>query len=176
MKNYLLLALILTLGGFSCKKSKASTEYFSFDVNGEQTNYVQKQRKVNLGSGPYTINALKASAKAGIANVYCITGLDVDKFPGNEGNLTIWLPIDQLAENKEFVFDGVTAKAYLINYKNFAYDTPGLYGPQHNGKVTITKFTNERIEGTFDFYLKSAVGTTVSHITNGKFSIIPADE
>lgn len=170
MKKLLLFILTIPLLLVSCiKKEPPSTEYFSFYANGKEYNYPQGKSKGSLFVGSSdAIAAWFHDDNLVVATIYAFSLED----PVTYGEFRFWLSEKNLPSQDTIILG---AKENFVTINKFLYDGANYRTryPQ-SGKMIFTERTSKRLTGIFEF---DAVNihddTTVIHITNGKFSIIP---
>lgn len=168
------MALLLP-GIAACKKKNKSTEYFSFDANGVHYDYPQDVKE-GFGTSRKALYAAGSSASVG----YFIVGSSF-KNPAAEGSISFNFSGNQIPNEDTIILDGlnnkVTVGAFLDQEDYYKMRSP------MTGKIIFTERTAQRLTGTFEFdvelYRTPSFGNivwtdTILHVTNGKFSIIPA--
>lgn len=158
------LALNLLLG---CeKKENNPKEYFSFTANGVDYHYPQVKGTSFVGKWQ-TLGAGKVSGNLG----YMIRGYSV-KDETAPGRIEFLLFEDGLPNQDTVILDGNMADAKLMDFltQGNRYFTNSLY----NGHIIFHERSDNLLKGEFEFKAQQQYDSTIIHITNGKFSIIPS--
>lgn len=169
------MALLLS-GVAACKKKTKSTEYFSFDAEGVHYDYPQDETEGGLFGGPVsTLGATLLSGNLG----YQIYAFSLEN-PAAPGVFNFNFLGNSIPSHDTVYFDGVSNSAsigkFLSSSNNYELRYP------LSGRIIFTERNSNRLTGTFEFdaYKMKVVDMnqvptdTIIHITNGKFSIIPA--
>ena len=101
---------------------------------------------------------------------YIITGYSRDN-PIARGYVTIYIFGGQIPNQDTVFLNDIEGYASLKDYKHSGnnYFTNII----ENGRIIFTKRTNQKLEGIFEFTARQQYDSTLIHITNGKFAIIP---
>ncbi|RQO31290.1 hypothetical protein DBR32_04800 [Taibaiella sp. KBW10] len=164
----------------ACNKKKQSSEYFSFEANGQRYEYPQDETKGSLFVGSaYTLGAGNQSGSLGY-QIYALslknqnaTGMFQFSFSGNHMPLRDTLLLNDVSAS-------IRIKDFIRQddfYKMKANQT---------GSIIFTERTEQRLTGTFEFDVQlyhsdpAVLGgiiwsDTILHVTNGRFSIIPTN-
>ncbi|HRP88793.1 MAG TPA: hypothetical protein PKX92_02015 [Edaphocola sp.] len=171
MKNIILLFLLLPTM-MACNKKENNKEYFYFDANGVHYNYPLKTKLGLLGES----KSIWAGASSGSLGYFM--GASCWKDPSAPGTITFNFPGNNIPTQDTIILDGVNNRSTIERFLN--QEAYYKLVPPQNGRIIFTERTTQRLTGTFQFDVKLVVTPTqgtvdsVIHITNGKFSIIPA--
>ncbi|MBL7705230.1 MAG: hypothetical protein JNM21_06735 [Taibaiella sp.] len=177
MKKIVFLSLVLPAIA-ACDKdknnSKTPEEYFSFYADGVYYDYPQEKENGWLGENK-TLFAGPSSATVGY-----ILSARTFKDPVVDGNIYITLSGNHIPTQDTIQLDGITNVVGIGKF-NTADNNYELKQPLR-GKMIFLERTSSKLTGTFEFdaYKMRVEGNnwvptdTIIHITNGKFSIIPA--
>lgn len=170
-----LLPCLVLLSTTACnKKNKTPDEYFSFTANGVHYDYPQETKSGFLGESK-TLFAGPSSGNLG----YFIVGKSF-KDPTAEGGVSFNFSSENKPDKDTIILDGFNASVSIGKFLD-ASNNYELRQPL-TGKIIFTERNSNRLTGIFQFnaYKMKVVNAnweptdTILHITNGKFSIIPA--
>ncbi|HRP88438.1 MAG TPA: hypothetical protein PKX92_00230 [Edaphocola sp.] len=175
MRNFILIALLLPLMATCKKKNKSTKEYFSFDANGVHYDYLQ-DIKYGFGTSRRAIYAVGGSNLG-----YVIVGSNF-KNPTAEGAIIFNFAEDHIPDKDTIIFNGINNKILIEKFLNI--DNNYELKLPLQGRIIFTERSNNLLSGIFEFdvYKMKVVDwhweatDTILHITNGKFSIIPANQ
>ncbi|HRP88435.1 MAG TPA: hypothetical protein PKX92_00215 [Edaphocola sp.] len=178
MKNFILIALLLPMMAACKKKNKSPKKYFSFDANGVHYDYPQGETPGGLFGGP---SSSLGAGSMGFGLGYQIYGFSL-KNSTAPGRITFNFAEDHIPDRDTIIFNGINNKILIEKFLNI--DNNYELKLPLQGRIIFTERSNNLLSGIFEFdvYKMKVVDwhweatDTILHITNGKFSIIPANQ
>lgn len=169
MKPIIILSLGVLFFTACKKKDNKPTEYFSFDADGVHYEYPQEETKGNLFVEPH--NTIGAGPIAG--NLGYTIYAHLLKDPVANGAFRFIFAGNNIPIQDTIILDGNINTASIMNFNT--QDNNYELAPPLTGKIIFTERSSQRLTGFFEFEA-SQTGGQIIHITNGKFSIILAQE